>query len=176
MRKGRGRDYPAAPPKVPRLSASAAGPGLNTAFDVLKKLAEKFANLPALGSCRPVKVHNETKKVPKVVNDEAVEVEKQWWRQGPLHRSAPGAPKGVPITHTQFVSAIAGMDSIFGDYRIGGDYVLAYLPLAHIVKLVLEHLPLFAGVTLGYASPRTLAETSVRNCAGDLREFRPPLW
>ena len=120
-------------------------------------------------------MYNETKKVPKVVDGEAVEVEKPWWDQGPRHRSAPGAPNGVPITHTQFASAIAGMDSISGDYLSNGCYVLAYLPLADIVELVLEHLTLFAGATLGYASPRTPADTSVRNCVGDLRKLRPTI-
>jgi long-chain acyl-CoA synthetase len=31
------------------------------------------------------------------------------------------------------------------------------------------------GVTLGYASVRTLTDASVRNCKGDIKEFRPTL-
>jgi long-chain acyl-CoA synthetase len=53
------------------------------------------------------------------------------------------------------------------------DYVLAFLPLAHIFEMVLENLVLFIGGTLGYSNPRTLSDVSVKNCAGDMREFRP---
>ena len=51
--------------------------------------------------------------------------------------------------------------------------VLAYLPLAHVFEMALENLVLFIGGTLGYGNPRTLADSSVKNCAGDMREFRP---
>lgn len=50
---------------------------------------------------------------------------------------------------------------------------MAYLPLAHIFEMVLENLVLFIGGTLGYGNPRTLSDVSVKNCAGDMREFRP---
>jgi long-chain acyl-CoA synthetase len=51
--------------------------------------------------------------------------------------------------------------------------VLAYLPLAHVFEMALENLVLFIGGTLGYGSPRTLADSSVKNCAGDMRELKP---
>ena len=51
--------------------------------------------------------------------------------------------------------------------------MLAYLPLAHILEMALENLVLFIGGTLGYGSPRTLADASVKNCAGDMRELKP---
>jgi long-chain acyl-CoA synthetase len=53
------------------------------------------------------------------------------------------------------------------------EFVLAYLPLAHIFEMVLENLVLFIGGTLGYGNPRTLSDVSMKNCAGDMREFRP---
>lgn len=53
--------------------------------------------------------------------------------------------------------------------------MLAYLPLAHVFEFVVENSCLFWGVTLGYASPRTLTDASVRNCKGDIKEFRPTL-
>lgn len=53
--------------------------------------------------------------------------------------------------------------------------MLAYLPLAHVFEFVVENSCLFWGVTLGYASPRTLMDASVRNCKGDIKEFRPTL-
>lgn len=51
--------------------------------------------------------------------------------------------------------------------------ILAYLPLAHIFEMALENLVLFIGGTLGYGNPRTLADSMVKNCFGDMHEFRP---
>jgi long-chain acyl-CoA synthetase len=34
---------------------------------------------------------------------------------------------------------------------------------------------LFYGATLGYGNPRTLSDSSMRHCAGDMREFRPTI-
>lgn len=53
------------------------------------------------------------------------------------------------------------------------EFVLAYLPLAHIFEMVLENLVMFIGGTLGYGNPRTLSDTSMKNSFGDMREFRP---
>lgn len=54
-----------------------------------------------------------------------------------------------------------------------GECILAYLPLAHAIEMALENLVMFIGGTLGYGSPRTLSDASVRNCGGDMREFKP---
>jgi long-chain acyl-CoA synthetase len=54
-----------------------------------------------------------------------------------------------------------------------GDGLLAYLPLAHILEFVFEHAAITWGCTLGYGNPKTLSDTSVRNCNGDIREFKP---
>ena len=53
------------------------------------------------------------------------------------------------------------------------EFVLAYLPLAHIFEMALENLVFSIGGTLGYGNSRTLSDTSVKNCAGDMRELRP---
>ena len=84
-----------------------------------------------------------------------------------------GPPKGVPITHAGFVAAVAGLHAVVEGTVSHSEYVLAYLPLAHIFELVLENLVLFIGATLGYGSPRTLTDSSMRNCKGDMRTFRP---
>jgi long-chain acyl-CoA synthetase len=84
-----------------------------------------------------------------------------------------GPPKGVPVTHAGFVAAVAGLYSVMEEAVSHREYVLAYLPLAHIFELVLENLVIFVGATLGYGSPRTLADTSMRNCHGDMRTFAP---
>ncbi len=84
-----------------------------------------------------------------------------------------GLPKGVPSTHAGFISAVAGLTAVIEECVSHKEFVLAYLPLAHIFELVMENLVLFLGATLGYGSPRTLADSSMRNCAGDMREFAP---
>jgi long-chain acyl-CoA synthetase len=54
-----------------------------------------------------------------------------------------------------------------------GDGLLTYLPLAHILEFVFENATLYWGGTMGYGNPKTLSDTSVKNCKGDIREFRP---
>jgi long-chain acyl-CoA synthetase len=62
---------------------------------------------------------------------------------------------------------------IVGPYLGPGDGLLTYLPLAHILEFVFENAVLFWGGTMGYGNPRTLSDASVKNCKGDIREFRP---
>jgi long-chain acyl-CoA synthetase len=40
---------------------------------------------------------------------------------------------------------------------------------------MVEHVLMFFGVTLGYGSPRTLTDVSIRNCKSDIQEFRPSI-
>ncbi|KAH8656196.1 long-chain-fatty-acid-CoA ligase-like protein [Tricladium varicosporioides] len=84
-----------------------------------------------------------------------------------------GPPKGVPIKHKAVVAAIAGVSVIVEPYLGPGDGLLTYLPLAHIFEYVFENAVLYWGGTMGYGNPKTLSDTSVRNCKGDIREFRP---
>ncbi|KAM7204930.1 hypothetical protein V8F20_003392 [Naviculisporaceae sp. PSN 640] len=84
-----------------------------------------------------------------------------------------GVPKGVPVTHGGFVSAVAGIYGVVEESVSHRENILAYLPLAHIFELVLENAAIFAGATLGYGSPRTLSDTNMRNCPGDMRAFKP---
>ncbi|KAI9795075.1 MAG: long-chain fatty acid-CoA ligase [Peltula sp. TS41687] len=86
-----------------------------------------------------------------------------------------GTPKGVPLKHSNVVAAATGIDTIIGEYIGPGDTMLTYLPLAHILEFVFENLILYWGGTMGYASFRTLSDTSVRNCKGDIREFKPTI-
>ena len=62
---------------------------------------------------------------------------------------------------------------IVGHYLGPGDGLLTYLPLAHILEFVFENAVLYWGGTMGYGSIRTLSDASVRNCKGDMCEFRP---
>ena len=60
-----------------------------------------------------------------------------------------------------------------GKYLGPGDSLLTYLPAAHILEFVFENACLFWGGSMGYGSIRTLSDTSVRNCKGDIRELKP---
>lgn len=69
--------------------------------------------------------------------------------------------------------AVAGVDVIVGKYLGPGDVLITYLPAAHILEFVFENAVLYWGGTMGYGTIRTLSDTSVRNCAGDIRELKP---
>ncbi|KAI9315214.1 hypothetical protein BX666DRAFT_1960409 [Dichotomocladium elegans] len=86
-----------------------------------------------------------------------------------------GNPKGVMLTHKNLVGAIAGVNVLLGQMITDNDCIMAYLPLAHVLEFLVENLCIFWGVTLGYGSIRTLTDTSVRNCKGDIKEFRPTI-
>lgn len=86
-----------------------------------------------------------------------------------------GTPKGVPLKHKSVLAAIAGVNTIVGQYIGPGDKLLAYLPTAHILEYVFENACIYWGGTMGYGSPKTLSDQSVRNCKGDIREFRPTI-
>ena len=86
-----------------------------------------------------------------------------------------GTPKGVPIKHKAVVASIAGVNTIIGQYIGPGDRLLTYLPQAHILEFVFENACLYWGGTMGYGTPKTLSDASVRNCKGDIREFKPTI-
>lgn len=86
-----------------------------------------------------------------------------------------GPPKGVPLTHGNVIAATAGINAIVGAYIGPKDALLTYLPQAHILEFMFENLCMFWGGTMGYGHPRTLSDSSVRNCKGDIREFRPTI-
>ncbi|KAL1923442.1 uncharacterized protein VTP21DRAFT_8422 [Calcarisporiella thermophila] len=86
-----------------------------------------------------------------------------------------GNPKGVILTHSNFIAALAGISKTLGPYVKPDDTILAYLPLAHVLELLLETVCLGFGITLGYGSPKTLTDSSVRKCQGDMKAFRPSL-
>ncbi|KAF8584406.1 acetyl-CoA synthetase-like protein [Ramaria rubella] len=84
-----------------------------------------------------------------------------------------GAPKGVVLSHANLIAAVGGVFDLLGDELKKSDYFLAFLPLAHILELVVELALSFYGMTTGYGRVKTLTDASVRNCLGDLRAFRP---
>lgn len=86
-----------------------------------------------------------------------------------------GDPKGVKIKHKAVIAACSGAHTIVGEYIGPSDRLLTYLPQAHILEFVFENVTLFWGGTMGFGNPRTLSDTSVRNCKGDIREFQPTI-
>lgn len=73
------------------------------------------------------------------------------------------------------VAAVAGAVPVLSEaFTPSSEKVyLAYLPLAHVLEFTVEHTCLYYGFQLGFGSPRTLTDSSVRNCKGDIRELRP---
>ncbi|KKZ63804.1 long-chain acyl-CoA synthetase [[Emmonsia] crescens] len=84
-----------------------------------------------------------------------------------------GPPKGVALKHSMIVAGMAGADANVGHVLGPSDVLLTYLPQAHILEFIFENLCLYWGGTMGYGSPKTLSDTSVRNCKGDIRELKP---
>ncbi|KAI3554214.1 AMP-binding enzyme [Colletotrichum abscissum] len=84
-----------------------------------------------------------------------------------------GTPKGVLLKHKAVVAAVAGVSAVVQPFIGPGDGLLTYLPLAHILEFVFENACIYWGTTMGYGNPKTLSDNSVRNCAGDIREFKP---
>lgn len=86
-----------------------------------------------------------------------------------------GNPKGVVITHSNLMAVLGGVYTLLRHQLRPDDTFLAFLPLAHIMEYVVELVLLSVGMTFGYGRIKTLTDASVRNCKGDLREFRPSI-
>lgn len=86
-----------------------------------------------------------------------------------------GEPKGVMIKHKAIVAGMAGLQSVVAQYLGPADGLLTYLPQAHILEFMFENVCLYWGSTMGYGNPKTLSDSSVRNCKGDIREFQPTI-
>ncbi|WVQ77803.1 hypothetical protein IAR50_007493 [Cryptococcus sp. DSM 104548] len=86
-----------------------------------------------------------------------------------------GTPKGVLLTHLNVVSAVASVWTLLYEFLTPKDSYLAFLPLAHILEFVVENSFVFAGLPIGYGRVKTLTDASVRECKGDIAEFRPSI-
>ncbi|OCF30674.1 long-chain acyl-CoA synthetase, partial [Kwoniella heveanensis BCC8398] len=86
-----------------------------------------------------------------------------------------GTPKGVLLTHRNVVAAIGSVWTLLYEYLTPKDAYLAFLPLAHILEFVVENSFVFAGLPIGYGRVKTLTDASVRECKGDIAEFRPTI-
>ncbi|KAK2741562.1 long-chain fatty acid-CoA ligase [Myotisia sp. PD_48] len=86
-----------------------------------------------------------------------------------------GPPKGVPLKQKNVVAAMAGADGVVGSYLGPKDILLTYLPQSHILEFMFENLCLYWGGTMGYGSPKTLSDNSMKNCLGDIKELKPTI-
>lgn len=87
-----------------------------------------------------------------------------------------GDPKGVVLSHKNIVSGLGGISNVIDrDVVNENDIVIAYLPLAHIFELAFELITFYWGGVLGYAGVKTLSDTSVRNCQGDMKALKPTI-
>lgn len=90
-----------------------------------------------------------------------------------------GNPKGVMLTHRNLVGVLGGLYPLLKPhlgYPAGQkDICLSYLPLAHVLEFAVECYCIFAGICIGYGSVRTLVDTNMRNCTGDLKALKPTI-
>ncbi|ORY26175.1 long-chain-fatty-acid-CoA-ligase [Naematelia encephala] len=86
-----------------------------------------------------------------------------------------GTPKGVLLSHGNVVAAIGSVWTLLYEYLTTNDSYLAFLPLAHILEFVVENSFIFAGLPIGYGRVKTLTDVSVRECKGDIAEFKPSI-
>lgn len=73
-----------------------------------------------------------------------------------------GVPKGVMISHRNFVATVCSFLGICGPLLDEADKhsYIAYLPLAHILEFAAECFFYAGGVRIGYSTPNTLTDTS----------------
>ncbi|KAJ1936362.1 long-chain fatty acid-CoA ligase, partial [Linderina pennispora] len=85
-----------------------------------------------------------------------------------------GKPKGVLISHANVMSVAGGIHQFIPPYlEYGKDVILSYLPLSHVLAFFVDMYCLYSGVGIGYGTPRTLTDDSVRECLGDIKALRP---
>eukprot|EP00421_Protoceratium_reticulatum_P002209 CAMPEP_0168374534 /NCGR_PEP_ID=MMETSP0228-20121227/9350_1 /TAXON_ID=133427 /ORGANISM="Protoceratium reticulatum, Strain CCCM 535 (=CCMP 1889)" /LENGTH=425 /DNA_ID=CAMNT_0008387483 /DNA_START=68 /DNA_END=1341 /DNA_ORIENTATION=+ len=71
-----------------------------------------------------------------------------------------GLPKGVMLTHKNFVALIASIISQGVIAFTTSDVFIAFLPLAHILELMIETTLLVGGAAIGYAHARSVTPAS----------------
>ncbi|EIN05243.1 acetyl-CoA synthetase-like protein [Punctularia strigosozonata HHB-11173 SS5] len=85
------------------------------------------------------------------------------------------APKGIVITHSDAIAVIGTLYKLLGHHFNTDDAFLAYLPLTHILKYIVELCLFFVGMTIGYGRIKTLTDQSIRGCSGDMVAFKPTI-
>lgn len=87
-----------------------------------------------------------------------------------------GPPKGVVLLHSTVVAGVAGATGNVTRMSVNEeDVFLAILPLAHIFEFTAELCVFYWGSAIGYGTPKTITDTNMRNCKGDMRELQPTI-
>merc|ERR1712232_1202143 len=90
-----------------------------------------------------------------------------------------GNPKGVCESHRNIICQALGGELWFRDLeRSDDDVYLAYLPLAHIMELMVEIFFIGMGIPLAYGNPHTLTDSGIKlakGSIGDLACARPTI-
>ncbi|KAJ2027802.1 long-chain fatty acid-CoA ligase, partial [Coemansia sp. S2] len=85
-----------------------------------------------------------------------------------------GKPKGVLVSHQGVMSVAGGIHEFIQPYlEYYNDVVLSYLPLSHVLAFFVDVYCIYSGLAIGYGTPRTLTDESVRECQGDIKALRP---
>jgi long-chain acyl-CoA synthetase len=74
-----------------------------------------------------------------------------------------------------FGMLVAGTKKLLQPEFRPDDVFLAFLPLAHILELLVEMTFYFTGVPVAYGTVKTLTQESVRNCDGDMVAYKPSI-
>jgi long-chain acyl-CoA synthetase len=77
-----------------------------------------------------------------------------------------GVPKGVLLTHANFMSNVKALDAVI-DFNVR-DTILSFLPLSHVLERMTTFAFLYKGCTIGYAE-------SIETVAENLVEVRPTI-
>lgn len=86
-----------------------------------------------------------------------------------------GTPKGVILSHGNIVSSLGGTLLLLSPILKPDDTFLAFLPLSHILEMLVELTFYAHGTLIGYGGVKTLTDASVRKCEGDLKAFKPSI-
>ncbi|CAJ1966739.1 unnamed protein product [Cylindrotheca closterium] len=81
-----------------------------------------------------------------------------------------GKPKGVVITHATATGGVAAFDVAIGP--TSSHRYLGYLPLAHIMELMVQFLCFGNGTSINYADPKSLTQTGAYPI-GALEQYSP---
>ncbi|CAN7942810.1 unnamed protein product [Ixodes hexagonus] len=88
-------------------------------------------------------------------------------------------PKGVMITHRNLIAALRGFSANCPELgQVAGDAYIAYLPISHMLELVIESLSILVGAKIGYSSGFTLTDRSKglnQGSIGDATLLKPAL-
>ena len=89
-----------------------------------------------------------------------------------------GKPKGVMLTHNNLIAAMTAQLNRLDSMLSSNETYIAYLPLAHVLELLVEIGCMVKCVRVGYSSPLTLIDTSPKikkGNKGDATLLQPTL-